>query len=189
MIDHDRESFAALLLGLGETYGESVSPARMEIYFAALSDLDLDEIRAAANVHVRMSKFFPRPAELREAIQGAADDRADLAWMAVLRLVRRIGYYSKPTDRDWPDEATRRAALEMFGGWQALCAKLPGEGPELIGIAKQFKATYRAYDMRGQRQGLPPGETGRELSASESAAALRELKVALQSRGLPTHDL
>ncbi len=189
MTDQDRQPFAVLMLGLGETYGEPVSDARMEIYFAALADLELGAIRTAATVHAKLQKFFPRPAELRDAVLGSVEDRADLAWGAVLQLVRRVGYHAAPADEDWPNPAAKRAATELYGGWKALCTSLPADGPELLGAAKLFKATYRAYDLRGQRQGLPPGETGRELTRDETRAVLSGLKVELQKRRLPTGAL
>jgi hypothetical protein len=79
------------------------------------------------------------------------------------------------------DRATERAALELFGGWRALCERLPGEGPELLGIAKNFKAAYGAYVRRDQRmlERLPP-------SRDEARAALENVKAELQKRGLPT---
>lgn len=153
MTEQDRGPFAQLMLGIGETYGEPVSDTRMEIYFRALSDLSLDAIRTAANVHVRSQKFFPRPAELREAIEGNMDDRAELAWAHVQNEVRRVGYNGTPS---WPDEATRRAAMELYGGWIRLCSNLPAYGPELLGFAKQFKATFRSYAARDVRE-LQPG--------------------------------
>jgi hypothetical protein len=188
MTEADRVAFATLMLGLGETYGEPVSDARLEIYFAALGDLDLAALRTAAFYHAKFQRFFPRPVELREAIHGSADDRAEMAWLAVLRLIRRVGQYAVPKDDDWPDAATKRAAQELFGGWRALCEKLPGEGPELLGFRKSFLATYRAYDARLTREALPQSETGRELSQQEAATALANVKVALKDRGLPTHD-
>lgn len=187
MTDQDRQAFAVLMLGLGETYGEPVSEARMEIYFAALADLDLDAVQAAVTIHAKAVKFFPRPAEIREAVSGSTDDRAALAWNAVLQLVRRVGYPG--TDGRgkapvFPDRATERAALELYGGWSALCTHLPADGPELLGIAKNFKAAYAAYVRRDQRtlDALPP-------SRDEAIASLSGLKVALDKRGLPTGTL
>jgi hypothetical protein len=187
----DRGDFATLMLGLGETYGEPVSDARMEIYFAALADLDLAAIRQSATAHVRTSKFFPRPAELREAISGSADERADLAWVQLLREVRRVGPYDRwdstkgttvPPSPRFFDEAAERAALEMFGGWGALCTRLPGEGPELLGVAKLFKATYRSYHGRAERAALPP-------SKDDARMALNAVKQELVKRGLSTGAL
>lgn len=191
MTDHDRAEFATLMLGLGETYGEPVSDARMEIYFAALADLELDAVRAAATAAVRGSVFFPRPAEIRDLVAGKVEDRAELAWMAVVGLVRRYGYpgiNGRGAAPEFPDDQTRRAAMELFGGWSALCSQLAAVGtPEFLGTAKQFKALYGAASRRDAA--LPPGETGRELTADEARAALHSVKVELQKRGLPTGAL
>ena len=191
MTEQDRPDFATLMLGLGETYGEPVSDARMEIYFSALADLELADVRRSATVVVRTSKFFPRPAELREGIDGSSEDRAELAWMRVIGLVRSVGYMGmdgKGTAPDFDgDIACRRAALQLYGGWSQLCSNLPANGPELLGWAKQFKAAYRAYDNRSQRQLLTEHE-GHELSAADAVAALSRVKLALVARGLPTHD-
>lgn len=180
-----------LMLGLGETFGEPVSDARMEIYFAALADLDLDVVRVAVSSVVRGSTFFPRPAEIRNAAAGNVEDRAEVAWSAVVNLVRRVGYPGvdgRGTAPPFPDEATKRAALELFGGWVALCEQLPGVGsPAFIGTAKQFRALYGAYARRDAA--LPPGETGHELTAGAACAALVDLKAQLQQRGLPTGAL
>jgi hypothetical protein len=187
----DREAFALLMTGLSETYNEPVSVARMEIYFSALVDVSIDDVRRAAYAHVSSSKFFPKPAEIREWIAGNVEDRAEVAWNVVVNLVRRVGYPGvdgRGKAPDFPDEATRRAALELFGGWVALCEQLPGAGsPSFIGTAKQFRALYGAYARRDAA--LPPGETGRELSAGDARAALSELKANLQKRGLPTGAL
>lgn len=181
MTERDRERFSDLMVGLGETYGEPVSAARMEIYFAALMDLPLAELRAAATIHVQTQKFFPRPSELREALHGTPEDRAELAWLAVLRLVRRFGYWRAPGEMDWPDEATYRAAMELYGGWRALCEKLPGGGPELLGCAKLFKASHAASLRHAVRASLP--------SREDATAKLRDVKAELLARGLPTGPL
>ena len=180
MTTQDRPAFAELMVAIGETYGEPVSAPRMELYYRALADLPIEAIRAAADAHVKHQKFFPRPAELREAVEGSVEDRAELAWVHVLREVRRVGYYGSPA---FPDEATRRAALEMFGGWRALCENLPASGPELLGHAKQFKASFGAYARREHVQpALPPGR-------DEARGALTELRDALVKRGLPAPGL
>jgi hypothetical protein len=180
MTAEDRRAFAELMLGIGEAYGEPVSDIRLEIYFSALEDLPLDDIRQAANIHVRVNKFFPRISELREAIDGSAEDQAELAWVQLLRLVRSVGAYGKPT---WPDHQLKRAALELYGGWGALCARLPGEGPELLGMAKLFKAIYVAYARRDSRDEMEA------LSPAETHARLLTLRDDLVARGLPAPGL
>jgi hypothetical protein len=182
MNQQDRQRFAELVLGLGETYGEPVSDARMEIYWRALEDLSFAAVQRAANVHARTSKFFPRPAELREAVEGPIEDQAELGWAAVQSIVRRYGYWANPEDVQWPDEITKHAAMKLYGGWRALCEHLPASGPEMLGTAKLFKAHYAAVSRQAQREALPP-------SREEARNVLADLKAKLDARGLPSVGL
>jgi hypothetical protein len=181
--EHDRQPFAELMLGIGETYGEPVSATRMEIYFRALCDLSLEQLRDAASLHVRSQKFFPRPSELRDAIDGTVEDQAEIAWTQVQALVRRCGFWWREDQQGpipWPDDTTRRAALELYGGWQPLCEKLPAAGPEMLGTAKLFKAHYAAFARQRVRAALPGP------SRAEAKLRLSDLTRELDKRGLPT---
>ena len=66
MTESDMPVFAAALHRLGEVFGEPVSTGRADAYFAALEDLPIEAVLTAARAAIRGSKFFPRPAELRE---------------------------------------------------------------------------------------------------------------------------
>lgn len=184
MTELDRKPFGEMLFALGEVFGEAVTATRMEIYFRALADLSLESIRQAANIHARTSKFFPKPVELREAIEGRAEDKAEIAWTHVQRIVRRYGYWWNEKTQgpiQWPDDATKRAALSLYGNWQALCENLPASGPEMLGTAKLFKAQFAAVVRKDQRE-LPP-------SREEAKLRLVDLKAELEKRGLPTGPL
>lgn len=180
MTPDDRPAFAELMLGIGEAYGEAVSDARMEIYFAALADLSLDRLRQSATVHVRASKFFPRVSELRDALEGSPEDRAEMAWNAALQMVRHVGYWQEPT---WTDPVMERAAIELFGSWKSLCERLPADGPGLTMAAKQFKAAYIAYSRRALRK--PPALPSKD----EASRRLVSLEQELTARGLPAPGL
>lgn len=153
MTNRDRGRFAELIGALAETFDESLSVLRLEIYFEALGDLELGTVERAVIEAARTLKFFPKPAELRALIEGSPEDRAELAWMEVLQQVRFVGYYGTPT---FTDPAITRAIRDLFGGWPALCERLPGDGPELLGWAKQFKTVYGVYQKRERaRRQLP----------------------------------
>lgn len=182
MNPEDRPAFAVLLYGLGEVYNESVSEDRAELYFIALEDLTLEQVRVAAKQFLKGKghQFFPKPADLIEAALGNVDDQAETAWQHVLREIRRVGWVGTPS---WPDAATERAALGLFGGgWRTLCEHLPAQGPELLGYRKQFIAGYGAAARAAQQGLLPP-------SQREAAKALSDLQRALAARGLPTGEL
>jgi hypothetical protein len=144
-----------MLLAVGELYNRPLSSVSLDLHFRALADLALAEVERAITTHLRQKAFFPTPAELREAVEGSVEDRAELAWTALLRLVRQRGWINPPEAEEWPDEALRRAAVELYGGWTALCERLPAEGPGFAAAAKQFKATYASYARRAAREALP----------------------------------
>lgn len=151
MTEQDRPAFAEAMYALGETFNEPVSDVRAEAYFDALQDVDLARVSVAVRLALRVCKFFPKPVELRELIAGNQDDNAETAWSELIREVRRVGYIGTP-------RLSPRTALVvggLWGSWQRLCETLPGDGPELVGWIKQFKAAYQTTDRR---------ETVRELT-------------------------
>lgn len=154
MIDpQDRAEFAEAMHALGHTFNEPVSTIRTEAYFDALADFTIEQVNAAARLAIRSSRFFPKPIELREFIEGTPDGHADDAWAALIEQIRRVGYIGTPT---FTDERTLRAINETWGSWRRLCETLPGEGPELIGWMKQFKAAFQSLEKR-ETQRLEPG--------------------------------
>jgi hypothetical protein len=147
MTEIDREPFAAALFALGDTFNEPMTRVRAEGYFDALSDYTLPQVNAAVRLSLRRCKFFPKPAELRELIEGDAEAASDAAWGAVLREIRRVGYIGTPD----LEERTLRAIRELWGSWQRLCERLPAEGPELLGWIKQFKQVYGSVERTEHR--------------------------------------
>jgi hypothetical protein len=65
-----------------------------------------------------------------------------------------------------------RAVKDTWGSWQRLCETLPGEGPELVGWVKQFKAAYQSVDRR----------VNQELVAGKMPAPIRAKVLELASR-------
>jgi hypothetical protein len=153
MTPADAPRFAKLLGALAETFDETLSTLRIEIYFRALADLDLDVVERAVTDAARTLTFFPRPAELRASVEGTPDDRAELAWMAVLQQVRAVGWCGAPVFRD---STIAQTVTDVFGGWRPLCERLPADGPELLMWAKQFKTVYGIHDKRATTDRLLP---------------------------------
>lgn len=183
MTPQDKPAFATMMVATGELFNRTLSPLVLEMQYTVLADLELADIQRAVTAHVRTKTFFPTPAEIREAVNGSAEDRAELAWTAVVRLVRARGWANPPKPEDWPDEATRRAAMEIYGGWQALCENLPAAGPEMLGTAKLFKANFSAHTRRDDRAVALPA------SKDDARKALGNLKQELVARGLPAGKL
>ena len=151
MTDHDSLTFVRLMNALGETFNEHVSEVRTEAYFDALRDLDIAQVQQAVRQALASCTFFPKPVELRELLTGSAADNADAAWAELIREVRRVGYIGTPA---FTDERVSRAIRETWGSWARLCETLPGEGPELVGWMKQFKASVGSLAARDTSRAL-----------------------------------
>lgn len=145
MTELDRGPFAEAMYALAETFNETISAVRTEAYFNALDDFSMAQINGAVLMALRTCTFFPKPVELRTLITGKSEDNADAAWAELIREVRRVGYIGTP---EFSDGRTLRAICETWGTWPRLCETLPGEGPELIGWMKQFKAAFQSGDAR-----------------------------------------
>lgn len=165
--------FATALGVLGDVFNEPVTDIRTEAYFAALEDLDGEAVLKAMHDCTRESKFFPRPAEIRERVKGKSEDRAELAWGALLKEIRRVGYMGWPT----LPEPTMDAIKAVWGNWRHLCETLPGEGPELLGWRKAFVAAYGAEERESERLRLESGVplTSRDQLAPSVRAFIQQV--------------
>lgn len=158
------------MMVLGETFNEPVSAIRIEAYYAALSDLDTTAVLAAMHHCMRSSKFFPRPAEIREMVAGDTESKADGAWGEVLHAIRTVGYMRFPL---FDDQRIMPAIRDVWGSWERLCTTLPAEGPELVGWIKQFKSAYRSSTLRMEQAQLMAGmskaigETLKQIAATK----------------------
>ena len=66
MTQDDRPRLSKLLAVFGETFQEAVSDLRAEAYFVALCDIPIEALERAGLRHMRESRFFPKPVELRD---------------------------------------------------------------------------------------------------------------------------
>lgn len=66
MTNTDRTAFVAVMSKLAEVYREALTEGLLEAYWDALHDYELEYLEPAAAKHIRESKWFPKPVELRE---------------------------------------------------------------------------------------------------------------------------
>jgi hypothetical protein len=104
--------------------------------FEELAMYDLENVRAAVAAHVRSEKFFPTLADIITLIEGCSEDRAALAWAAVVRAVERLG---RSLSVRFPSPAYHYA-IEQIGGWQKLCTTLTDE--EIKWRGKDFERFF-----------------------------------------------
>lgn len=122
MIAEDMPAFEELLSTLGTTFGKDVSQALRDAYWAALKDLSLSTIKAVAQQHVRYSKFFPKPVELRprEAREAGMAPSSNTEFNAICEKRNR--------EMDW--ERAQRPIAFAIGFNIAHCSK------QLVGLTE-----------------------------------------------------
>jgi hypothetical protein len=175
--------FVQVLFALGEIFNEPVSTIRGEMFLRLVEDWPFEAIKRAATQHGRTATFFPKPGELRALAVGNVDDAAEQAWMALLGEVRRVGHWGTPT---WPNDATQRTVEGMFGSWQGCCQHLPADGPELLGVRKQFLAAFGATWRQQEQAQLGPSreEAKTLLTGLQERAAPRAIAAPIARSGL-----
>jgi hypothetical protein len=163
MINQDRPTFARALGVLAETLGQPLSELRVEGYFAALRDLDIEYVVHGIQRALQLEAFpvLPTPGKIRELAKGTAADAAEDAWLTFLDAVRRVGSYRTPQLAP----ALQQTVEAVWGGWQAACRELPAQ-TERTQIAfdaarRRFLAAYRVVQQR--QLALPDAQRMPEL--------------------------
>lgn len=140
MTGKDRAAFGKLMAALAEAFSQEPGPAKLDVYFRALMDLEVEQIDAAVwnIIRTRTTATFPKVAEIREAVHGKAEDQAQLAWEKFIGAVREIGGHGTVIF----DDPVIHAIVEREGGWVAVTEK---SHEEMKWFAKDFIRIYQAY--------------------------------------------
>lgn len=148
MKDIDKKDFALILTGCGELYEKAISKELARIYFEALKQYDIEQVKAAFSAHVNDAErgmYMPKPADIVRNIEGTKKgdmallrSTAEMQWQEVVQKISRVGAYGTPKFAD----QTTLAAVAGLGGWPFLCSlttdKLEWKG-------KEFVSTYQDY--------------------------------------------
>ena len=74
MSDAEMTEFLRLLHACGEYYGRTLSRDAVAMYWAGLRDLEIDDVKAALNAHIRdaqAGQFMPKVADIRRQVEAA----------------------------------------------------------------------------------------------------------------------
>ena len=126
MTHDDSAVFATEMTMMAEVFGEVLSAPRMQAYFAALEEHHVEVVQEACRRAIKTCRFFPKPADLAEMIDGNLDDRAAYQWGQVMLKAK-----GQPHEMD--DAA--HEAVRLMGGWA-----------DQIQWLRQIHATHRDED-------------------------------------------
>lgn len=168
----DFKEFKKILVGLAELFPKELKPTTYVMYFAALSDLTIEQVNLAANRWARIARSndgypakFPVPGDLRALATDTSDQlTAGDAWGLVIKHISRWG--SPATDcgsNDRPSLPPSVArAVQGVGGLDA------------IGMCENGLDTIRAHFLRCYRENQEQ-ETQRELLGEPTQAEAKQI--------------
>ena len=131
------EKFDQNLAVMAETFDKPLSALLIKVYQRALSDYSDDQIEHAMMTAIMSLKWFPKPVELIELIEGKSEERAILAWDSVLQAIQRHGTGESVMFED----GRAGKAIELMGGWEQLGRMLIDD---LKWKQQEFLRIYRA---------------------------------------------
>lgn len=156
MVEADKREFAEVLKAVLDLYGKEASAPVLRLWWAALEQFSIAEVRHGLTRFVRSADsgtFPPKPADIIRMIEGTSGDRGMLAWAKVQEAFGRVGGWQSVAF----DDPIIHACIEDMGGWPKLCGT---EGDEMPFRSAEFAKRYRAYAEIGCER-FPPYLTGR----------------------------
>lgn len=156
MTTEERMRIAVEVTQTAELFGEQMSEGRLTLYVNSIEYIPIDAAIWALREARRRCKFFPKPAEIHELIQGSPDDTAALAWTRFLRAISDVGTY---TSVNFGDHALH-ATIEALGGWHNAW-QIVRLGLNELGFKRhEFLRTYTAFKhvMPGKAQEIMLGQ-------------------------------
>jgi hypothetical protein len=161
MTQADFKKFSALIQGVAECYGQSLSAQGIALRFKLLETFDFAEVQNAAYSVMTTRRYtsMPTPADFLEHISGgSAEDKAEVEAGKVLTAIGRHGAYASVV---FDDAVTQAVIVQAYGGWVKLCTDCgPGceNGESEHWFRKNFTKTWAAYSRQGVKHtGHLPG--------------------------------
>lgn len=116
MTDQDKQAFQIAMAAMAEVYRVDVSESLLRTYWLIFQEYQLDAFNQAAQQAVMKLKWFPKPAELIELMNGDEDAAADDAWLVLNKAIDEHGSYRSVIFSD----GFLNRTVESFG-WRTLC--------------------------------------------------------------------
>lgn len=149
----ERAEFGVVIGSTAELYGKTLTDAALELWWSALSDMPLEDVKQGISRHLRdadRGKWMPMPADVRYAC-GLRHPTGLVAWGEVLDAMERHGAYRSVLFED----GVVNAVIRDMGGWPEVCHKQSTD-QDPIWVQKDFEKRYEEYRQAGRigRQSL-----------------------------------
>lgn len=146
----DWQPFCALMRSASRmTATEPKTEDALGLMFTILQKYELQEIQEAVLKHFKTSQgmFFPMPANIISLIEGSPEEKANIAWRFVEKVMTK--YDSRDSVRFPRPEY--HYAIEILGGWKKFSDDFNElSDKDLIFFGKRFEETYLRALRTGQ---------------------------------------
>ena len=143
MTDKDKVEFIDIITLLADGLDQDLSERKIAFYYGALSDLSIQQVRAAADHISKVATFFPKPVDFRKFVTGDIEERAMAAWMKALKA--RDTYSSVIFD-----DLTIHGVIQSMGGWVKFCTMQDYDTEKWQ--MTDFVKIYKAIAMGSKRE-------------------------------------
>ena len=137
----EMKNLSNVLIATAGLYGTNLPPGAVLLYIEFLKDFEYKDISKAMSDHIRESKFFPKPAEIIDRIKPALNktDKANTAWLQLLKAKRDYGYYNSVVF----DDVVIPQCIRALGGW----LKVSDRDADTW-MHKEFVGLYESYSKQ-----------------------------------------
>lgn len=144
MHQNDFDEFSLVMGKLGVAFAKKINDELVSTYWGALKDQSLSTVRHLADTHLRFSKFFPKPFELRPKEDRPKEkDAKELAAFQAICARSKEGW-------DWLREGDSELAEIEWG--IARCARIMVTSHESSSV---YAEAYREdFKLRERRRAL-----------------------------------
>jgi hypothetical protein len=143
---NDKIKFKELITALCELHDKKLSQTLADIYWESLKQFTDEQCIKVFKELILTSRFFPKPVDFIEILNGKKQDQATIAWIEVLGAVKSIGNYQSVKFSN----PAIHSVINAMGGWPQLCLM---ESKEEKWKQKEFE---RLYDVINSRDGKHP---------------------------------
>lgn len=149
--------FKEYMATLCELYDRTITELLTDLYWKVLEPYTDEQCEATFKEIIYSCKFFPKPVDFLEILNGKKENRATEAWLEVLNAVARIGNYQSVKFSD----PVIHSVINAMGGWPQLGAQM--ESKDEHWKQKEFERLYEVISTQyGKHPDYLPGTTEME---------------------------
>lgn len=140
MIPNDRAMFAKAMYDCYDVYGKEANEKTIDLYFKLLMDYDLQAVLNGLESVLRSSKFFPKPSEVVEAVEGKENENIDIAYQDAKSVI-----YNGFHDAIRLTNPITMQVIEDMGGQEGFYNKVFILGENDTAAYFEFTRIYKRY--------------------------------------------